>query len=256
MLDIEKTPLKKVLDVCSSGPGLLYFPHTNNPLLDRYAFPAIKLGINPLIRYLPSGRYCIAGGVFRSLFFDEIPKDLDIYPLEGLQATGAIKKRMDNIIGDTSTYDRVKATRKTDNLEVDILNIEVQNIPYKFQIICKTINGTSMNCAEDVISSFDIVPACFAVDISLDTVQKMSGEYASFTLNGIATHPDYFFSVGNKYLMVNDQTSMFSEKRMKAERFYKYIANYGFRIPNNSEMMKFNKLLENPSAMDVDIDYE
>ena len=33
---------------------------------------------------------------------------------------------------------------------------------------------------------------------------------------------------------------------MTADRFYKYIVNYGFRIPDSSTMIEFNKLLSKP----------
>jgi hypothetical protein len=281
MLNIEPTPLQKVLDNPIMHNGL-YVPSSHkDPILGRYAFPAIKLAFNPIINYIPSGRYCIAGGIFRSLFFNEIPTDVDIYPLETALLGGipinefisfaaepdCLRIESDKLLAsDTrpiNKFSRLKALVKSSNSNIDILTLKLSELPYNFQIICKSNNlpdGTVEVpvCANDIISSFDIVPACFGVDVTIYNENKtdaLKSGWSSFELNEVLIHPDYFYSVANKYLITNKSQNTFGRvRKITAARFYKYIVDYGFRIPNNSEMSVFNELLGKPGD-DLDLEY-
>ena len=264
MFKIERTPLETVLASPSVNQGLYFPEEDHDPIMLKYGFPAIKLGINPILKYLPSGRYCIAGGTFRSLFFNEIPTDIDIYPLEPHFTNNVYihDEIHDRMMEGTSVqvfekFNSLHVNIKETGTSVDILTGKFSYLPYSFQIITKS-KGTEFveirpTCADDIISTFDIIPACFGIDFTLTTEPNQA--YPSYTINEVAIHPDYFYSLGNKYLMVNEQPSKFESKRMKAERFYKYIANYGFKVPSTEEMQKFNVLLaKEPHG--TDIEYE
>lgn len=255
MLNFPQTSLEEVLDSSAlNASNALHFSPTHESILSRYVYPAIKLGINPIISILPQGRYCIAGGVFRSLFFNELPSDVDIYPLASSTNVitiynNAIRKSIKSkkISGNTGT-----------NSHIDIITFDgLQKLPYKIQIISKSIvdNGISVLPTEvdDILSAFDIIPACFGIDISIET-SPVSSVFPSFTLNSVVIHPDYFYSLGNKLLLLNTGQSPLYEKQMSAERFYKYTVNYGFRIPNNEVMAQFNNLI-NKKISGMDIEY-
>ena len=249
MIEFPKTSLDEVLNSCALTS--LYFRNTDEPILSRYVYRAIKLGISPIHQILPAGRYCIAGGVFRSLFFNEVPCDVDIYPLDS--ETAIIEIWQNSAFHNYHTK-RVSIDIDEIQAHIEVITFdELKNIPYKIQLISKniSINNTCIipKTVNDIVSSFDIIPACFGVDITVDG-------HAGFTINEIVIHPDYFYSVSNKLLLLNTESSPFYEKRMTAERFYKYIVNYGFRIPDNEVMSQFNKLInKTPYKLSGECDY-
>lgn len=240
MIEFPRTSLDEVLNSVALNSTKLYFSNTNEPILSRYVYKAIKLGINPILDLLPHGRYCIAGGVFRSLFFGEIPTDVDIYPLHSESIVGDIQQRalkacfsIKLFSGDIS---KIKA-------HVDVLTFDkLKDLPYKIQIISKSIEQNNQiivpKTVDDILSAFDIIPACFGIDITVNSFEH------TFDLNEVVIHPDYFYSVSNRLLLVNKENSSLYEKQMTAERFYKYIVNYGFRVPDNNVMSQFNALMK------------
>ena len=236
MIKFTKTPLQEILD---SIPKYGMFSNSSDLILSKYVYPAIVLGICPIMDSLPNGRYCIAGGVFRSLFNNEIPTDVDIFPLD--PPTNIIVDIINNAAANGHEVSSSSLTIRELNSHVDIASF-LDN-KYEIQVISKYItenNGTTISpkSVDDILSTFDIIPACFGIDISLSN--------KSFILNKICIHPNYFYSVSNKLLLLNLQKSDLYEKRMTADRFYKYIVNYGFRIPDSSTMIEFNKLLSKP----------
>ena len=264
MIAIEKTPLQKVLELpCLNNPGL-GFGANQDPIICKYVFPALQLGINPILPYLPSGRYVVAGGIFRSIFFNEVPTDIDIYLLsphfdsDDSFLPDLIDYTLKGISKQVGSFDRKKITIAASQTKIDIITIELTALPYSIQLITKSKNNVVPECADDIVSAFDIIPACFAVDITLNQGTNGAGLYSSlanYEINELCIHPDYFYSLANKYLITNKQKSRFEQSHMKAERFYKYISTYGFTIPTVEEMNNFNVLLAKVPN-DLDIEYE
>ena len=264
MYKIPPTPLKELELSCS-----VYFPtEHDNPILETYVFPALRLALTPIIEYLPCGTYCIAGGVFRSLFFGQIPTDIDIFlintpyygniPINEVIEQNIIAQQVPGV----STWEVKRITGKVVEKQtaIDILTISpnTETVPYSIQIVGKQITYNGRKCwpssAEEVLSTFDIIPACFGVCFTLVEPQRITG-YPNVVIDEVLHHPNYFYSVANKYLMTNTWRTIFSDHSMRADRFYKYLVEYGFRIPNNKEMEQFNSLLAKGPAT-LEIEYE
>lgn len=257
MLQSALTPLDEELAFLRSNFGGCYgASNESSDSYKEYAGKIIELTMSNVADVIPVGRYCIAGGVFRSVFYDELPKDIDIFLLGSKDDVIA---RMNMLESDTSTVQKkVKVTyQKNISKHIRIVTVNMNGRPYQVQFLGQWFELAGgkelpLMTADDVLETFDLVSACFGIDLSIIEESRFSGFTKAYEVNHIATHPLLLKTIANKELMINDFGNMIM-KRMKAERFYKYITEYGFRIKNNDQIQKFNYVLGRDN--DVESDY-
>ncbi len=256
MAKIQLTPLDEELSFLRTTRGGCF--GTAREAGDSYkefTGKIIELTLSNVIDAMPIGRYCIAGGVFRSVFYNELPKDIDIFLL-GTRTE--IEKNIETISNVTGTS-IVKVRTKYSNDMVKHIRIitcstgrayDVQFLGQWFQLP----NGKEVpfQSAEDVLETFDLVSSCYGIDLSITEQSRFSGQSKEYEVNHVVTHPLLFKTIATKELMVNTFGSELL-KRMRADRFYKYITEYGFRIKSDEQLKKFNYVLGREN--DVESDY-
>jgi hypothetical protein len=222
-----------------------------------YTGKAITLAFGPVMDALPVGRYCVAGGVIRSLFNNELPNDVDVFLLGNAQE---ISSRLENLA--VSYGIEVKKVKiKYDDFvkHIHLFDLKLPKMGYTIQFIAQWFiknDGKEeifFKHAEDVIAYFDIVPVCYAAEVEFDGGYEQGIFVRDWSLLKVVTHPLLFKSLAKKELLVNPYGPL-SLKKMRADRFYKYITEYGFRIPDAVSMKQFNTLLAQ-GGLDVEFDY-
>lgn len=223
-----------------------------------FAGNAICLGLSPLESNIPLGKYAIAGGIVRSLFENEIPTDVDIFLLGDDASVRLRIQQLENLYFIKAK--KVKVDYGTFYKHVQILNWTPPESPYDIQFIGEwfehKVSGdiTSLKYAEDVLAHFDLVSTCFAVEFEItDNSNSFGNPRPQYVINKVVSHPLLFKCLSKKELRVSPYGPI-ELKKMRADRFYKYIVEYGFRVPDMDEMAKFNVLLAT-GALNVDTDY-
>lgn len=216
----------------------------------QYPFMSNALALAlPVTKDLPDGKYCIAGGVMRSLFYDEIPTDVDLFILGGSHEVFTVTAAFYRTAHKHRTYE----VRSEDSLALGTSvkkHIEITDIPVNVPVLEETVQYNiqilgswyiteegvelSFSSAEDLLSHFDLISACGGIEFTI-----LQGNIVS---SHEVVHPQFLYALANKFLMVNDIGSDCS-KHMTLNRLYKYIVNYGFTIPNENELMAINTLL-------------
>lgn len=229
--------------------------HNEDSEYVEYTGKAITLGLGPVFNLLPVGRYCIAGGIIRSLFNNELPNDVDIFLLG---TPDNITSRLEDIAIAHGTESRkVKIKYEDFNKHIQLVDIRLPDMKYNIQFIAQWFvkddgkKDIIFKHAEDVISYFDIVPVCYAVEIEI--FENTRGGVKDWAVNKVVTHPLLYKSLANKELSVNPYGPLIL-KKMRADRFYKYITEYGFKIKDAAQMKLFNTLLAQ-GGLDVEFEY-
>lgn len=219
-------------------------------LYSEFVGKAMKLVLGSVGHILPEGHYCVAGGIFRALFYNEVPNDIDIFVLGTLPK---IHNIMYEICENTLMHDKhMKAKYEDYTKNIHLITYSFDR-PYSVQFIGQWIESNNRTIlflsADDIISSFDIVSSCFGVEFTIS--KDLNGQQV-YEVNQIVSHPLLMKVVATKELMVNEYGPI-QFKKMKADRFYKYIAEYGFRIKSPDQLLKFNAMLG--GSTDVVFDY-
>jgi hypothetical protein len=252
----KPTPLDEELSRISNFTTL--GQNTSKPNeYSEYTDKAITLAFGPVMDMLPAGRYCVAGGVIRALFNNELPNDVDVFLLGN---TPEISQRLEALASNYGVDVR-KVKIKYDNFvkHIHLFDLKLPDMKYTIQFIAQWFTRNDgkeeifFRHAEDVIAYFDIVPVCFAAEVEFEDSYKQGQFIREWSLLKVVTHPLLFKHLAKKELFVNPYGPI-SLKRMRADRFYKYITEYGFRITNAESMKKFNILLAQ-GGLDVDFDY-
>lgn len=254
MYSVKVTPLNAELNHIRNTFGSLTFANKlSDDEFSEFAGTAIALGIAPLYEDLPEGRYAIAGGIIRSLFENEIPTDVDIFLLGSVDS---IKTRMQKIADEKSERIR-KVKVGYDGFTKHIWLIDIKPYPtasYVIQLIGQWFtrdsdnNVTIFQHSEDVIACFDLISTCFAVDLEITPKSSIS-----YHVNKVIHHPLLYKCLAKRELRVNPYGPP-ELKKMRADRFYKYIVEYGYRVPDQGELMQFNLLLSR-GDLSVESDY-
>lgn len=256
MAKIQLTPLDEELLFLRANRGGCFGSHREaGDAYKEFTGKIIELALSNIIEAMPVGRYCIAGGVFRSVFYNELPKDIDIFLL-GTKTE--IEKNMETISNITGKSTVKVRTKYSNDIVKHIRIITCSGgRPYEFQFLGQWFelpNGKEIpfQSAEDVLETFDLVSSCYGIDLSITDVSRFSGQSKEYEVNHVVTHPLLLKTVATKELMVNTFGSEIL-KRMRADRFYKYITEYGFRIKDDEQLKKFNYVLGREN--DVESDY-
>jgi hypothetical protein len=256
MFTPKPTPLDEELSRISNFTAL----KQNTSKLDEYSeytSKAITLAFGPVMDLLPAGRYCVAGGVIRALFNNELPNDVDVFLLGNAQE---ISNRLENLAF-RYKVDVKKVKIKYDNFvkHIHLFDLKLPHMKYTIQFIAQWFirnDGKEeifFRHAEDVIAYFDVVPVCFAAEVEFDGGHEDGQFIREWSLSKVVTHPLLFKCLAKKEFLVNPYGPM-SLKKMRADRFYKYVTEYGFRITDAESMKKFNVLLAQ-GGLDVESDY-
>lgn len=254
MYSPKLTPLDAELSRIKARFGSMAFA---NKLSDdefaEFAGNAVALGVSPIFNELPIGRYAIAGGIIRSLFENEIPADVDIFLLGSVDS---VKGRMNELERKLSgQLKKVKVQYEGFTKHIWLLDVKpYTEAEYTIQLIGQWFNRdadgnvTIFQHSEDIIAYFDLLSTCFAVD--LEIVDHNSGGYF---INKIIHHPLLYKCLAKRELRVNPYGPP-ELKKMRADRFYKYIVEYGYRVPDLAELTQFNILLSR-GDLSVESDY-
>lgn len=256
------TPLQEellVLDTLSKQNAVFSGTSaTASSTYKEYVGPIMKLLLTNIGKQLPDGKYCVAGGVFRSVFYGEVPEDLDVFLLGNETEIEASINDLATLVGVAPI--KVKVQYPNEYIKhIRIITVDVGR-PYKIQFIGQwfqsPFKASYFLHADDVLQTFDMISCCFGIDFKMSTVNSTLplSSRKEYEILQIVSHPLLLKTVATKELAVNDLGDM-TLKKMKAERFYKYIAKYGFRIKKAAELKNFNFLLKGGDT-DVESDYE
>lgn len=251
-------PLQAALDASQALTRINCLSAAADPFYKEMAHPLIALGILPILDCLPPGNYCIAGGAARSVFEGLVPADVDVFMLgsraqiQDSTAALSLDPSFPDWFPDTKsikinygeTLTKFITLASTDKLS-DLYNIQVISQYYQDK---KSNTVFEFKSAEDILETFDLVSSCFAVEVEVTRNPKPDIE-----VRKIVSHPLFLKCVSTKELMVNDFGDA-GFKVMRADRFYKYIAEYGYRIKSEEQMKLFNAMLAKDHSND-DFEY-
>lgn len=205
-------------------------------LVEKLSYEAVTLGMYPLASTFKQlntkFKACVAGGVFRSLFYQEVPNDIDVYLLESYDNSIDILTKLRTSLGIEEKLKQFSFKNKEYNVTkyIAILDIEenskIEN-PIKIQLMAfKHVlkDGTVIEprTASAIVNSFDLIPVSIATQFEL-SADGIPEKYSS------TFHPEIFQCLASKNFKFNTVAS-FTQKKTSPERFYKYITDYGFRI--------------------------
>ena len=255
MFTPKPTPLSEELSRINTKASL-GTTKSNNSEYSEYTEKAIILAFGPVADLLPEGKYCVAGGVIRALFDNELPNDVDIFLLGTAQD---ISQRIQILANNYQVeLKRVKVKYENFTKHIHLFDLKLPGMSYTIQFIAqwfvKTNNKEEIHFkhAEDIIAHFDIVPVCYAAEVEFNGAYQKGQYIRDWSLLKVVTHPLLFKSLAKKELLVNPYGPP-ELKKMRADRFYKYIIEYGFRIPNAKTMGAFNALLA--GGLNAEVDY-
>jgi hypothetical protein len=190
-------------------------------------------------------------GIFRSVFYNEVPNDIDIFLL-GTETD--ILNRIDKISQAVCQRVVQVKTEYPQNITKHIRLVTYQvGRGYSVQFIGQWFTGPKteyFTTGHDILATFDLTSSCFGIDFT--ACEDKNSVSCDYEVQQIISHPLLLNVVANKELRVNEFGSILL-KKMKADRFYKYITEYGFRIKDQEQLQKFNYVLGRDN--DVESDY-
>lgn len=231
----------------------------------------LNMSLGNIYTYFPASiqhldfSIAVAGGCFRSYFNKELPKDLDLFLLTPFDTAKQIMSgvsdflhnntiAMNDVATITSEYvsDSTDWDKKTVSKKILRLNIPCSKnnpeIPIQLLYFGYFIDGIEIypKSARDLITRFDIVPACFAAEARYALA-------SGWTFSGTASHQRLLESLATKILIPNESTNSVIVPSMSINRFYKYVHDYGFSVESKEDMKILSSYMLN--GKDINFDY-
>ena len=241
----------------------------NDTYFTRAGKRLLNMSVGPVAPFYPEGfknlHLAVAGGSFRSLFFNEAPTDLDVFILTdsdtGTRFLRNLRNNLINTFPDAPFQQLAEVTitinkhynPSEESLVKKFVRFNIPVIegltPTPIQMIhfCHLVGEEEVfpTSARELINLFDVVPACFAAETTAFPM----------VLQGVSTHAMLLDSLLSKTLIPNMVRGRYIEPVMTLDRFYKYTKTYGFSV-NKSDMPHFTKLMSIPSNMNISYDVD
>jgi len=241
----------------------------NDTYFTRAGKRLLNVSVGPIARYYPEEfkdiHLAVAGGSFRSLFFNETPTDLDVFLLTDMETgTRFLRKLRQNLmnqfpdapfqqvaevtitINKNYTPSEEAITKKFVRFNIPVIE-GLTPVPIQMIHFCHVVEGDEVfpTSARELINLFDVVPACFAAETTAFPL----------SFHGVSTHAMLLDSLLSKTLIPNMVRGRYIEPVMTLDRFYKYTKTYGFSV-SKSDMPHFTKLMSIPNNMNISYDVD